>query len=76
MNKSTAEKNYFLTVSLVSGLFQVELFDVLKQFAERARTVIEQRASLVGGCLRGIADSAARMQILRGPRVTAPAGVR
>src|SRR5689334_1146370 len=48
--------------------FRIEFVDIVEQFAERARAVIEQLLALLRGGLGGVADRAAFMQVLRLPR--------
>src|SRR5258707_7825500 len=47
--------------------FRIEFVDVVEQFAERARAVVEQLFAFFRGGLGGVADRAAFVQVLRLP---------
>ena len=48
--------------------FRIEFVDVVEQFAEGTRGVVEQSLALLRGGLGGVSDRATFMQILRLPR--------
>src|SRR5258705_7389022 len=48
--------------------FRIEFVDIVEQFAERARAVIEQLFAFLHGGVGGVADRAAFVQVLRLPR--------
>src|SRR3954464_14508986 len=64
---------YYIFQLVMSGLrfatkqFRIEFVDVVEQFTERTRGVLDQSLALFRGALGGVADCAALVQVLRLP---------